>query len=99
MLALAIFGAATWLFLGPGLPPRSVSFSQSTADLEAYDFVEITAEVQTPHALNPFTDPVIRGTFEAVDGGRRWQVGGFCDAEDGSVYRIRFMPPSPGDYV
>ena len=60
--------AGTALLL-PGLlplPPRSVSFSQSTTELEAYDFVEITAQVSAPHALNPFTDAAIRGTFETT---------------------------------
>src|SRR5262245_33664061 len=91
-VAVLLFGCA-------GLAPRSVWFSQSTKDLNAYDFVEITAQVSAPHASNPFTDAVIRRTFERVADGKRWQVEGFCDAEDGSVYRIRFMPPTPGNYV
>jgi hypothetical protein len=87
------------LFLGcRSLPPLSVSFSQSAKELEAYDFVEITAHVPASHVSNPFTDAAIRGTFEtAAD--KRWQVEGFCDAEDGSLYRIRFMPSAPGDYT
>jgi hypothetical protein len=81
-----------------GLPPRAVSFTQTTRDLEAYDFVEIMAQVSAPHARNPFTDATIRGTFESAAGNKRWQVEGFSDSEDGSIYRIRFMPPTPGDY-
>ena len=99
ILSITVLAVAVLLFGGAGLPPRSVWFSQSTKDLKAYDFVEITAQVSAPHASNPFTDAVIRGTFERVTDGKRWQVEGFCDAEDGSVYRIRFMPPAPGDYV
>ena len=99
ILSITVLAVAVLLFGGAGLPPRSVWFSQSTKDLKAYDFVEITAQVSAPHASNPFTDAVIRGTFERVADGKRWQVEGFCDAEDGSVYRIRFMPPAPGDYV
>ena len=99
ILSITVLAVAVLLFGGAGLPPRSVWFSQSTKDLKAYDFVEITAQVSAPHASNPFTDAVIRGTFERVADGKRWQVEGFCDAEDGSVYRIRFMPPTPGDYV
>src|SRR5262245_2887859 len=94
-----VLAVAVLLFSGAGLPPRSVLFSQSTKDLRAYDFVEITAQVAAPHASNPFTDAVIRGTFERVADRKRWQVEGFCDAEDGSVWRIRFMPPTPGNYV
>jgi hypothetical protein len=99
ILSIAVLGGAVLFLGGRGLPPRSVSFSQSTKDLRAYDFIEITAQVSAPHAPNPFTDAVIRGAFERVADGKRWQIEGFCDAEDGSVYRIRFMPPAPGDYA
>jgi len=99
ILSIAVLVGAVLLLRGSVLPPRSVSFSQSTKDLKAYDFVEITAQVSAPHAPNPFTDAVIRGTFERVADGKRWQVEGFCDAEDGSVYRVRLMPPTPGDYA
>jgi hypothetical protein len=99
ILAVIALGVAGWLILDSGLPPGTIAFAQSTGDLEAYDFVEITAEVAPPRAANPFTDATLRGTFEVAGGGRRWDVEGFCDAEDGSVYRIRFMPPAPGDYV
>lgn len=30
--------------------------------------------------------------------GRQWRVDGFADSADGSLYRIRFMPPAAGDY-
>ena len=99
VLSTAVLVGAVLLLSGRGLPPRSVSFSLSTKDLTAYEFVEIAAQVSAPHAPNPFTDAVIRGTFEMMAGGKRWQVEGFSDAEDGSVYRIRFMPPAPGDYA
>jgi hypothetical protein len=95
---LAGLGGAALFLWRHGLPPRSVAFSQSTNDLEAYDFVEITAEVSAPHALNPFTDAAVRGAFETA-AGKHWQIEGFCDAEDGSVYRVRFMPSTPGDYT
>ena len=99
LLMASIAGAA---FLLPGLlalPPRSVSFSQSATDLDAYDFVELTAQVSAPHTPNPFMDAAIHGTFEMAAGNERWEVDGFCDAEDGSVYRLRFMPSAPGDYT
>jgi hypothetical protein len=78
--------------------PEGVTFSQSAQAVDAYDFVEVTASVVSPDAQNPFTDATLAGWFETADGSRRWPVEGFCDAEDGSVYRIRFMPPKPGDY-
>ncbi len=78
--------------------PRGVSFSQPADSVDAYDFVEITASVLSVAATNPFVDAALTGWFERADGSRRWAVEGFCDAEDGSLYRIRFMPPTPGDY-
>ena len=96
LLLIASLAGVVVLFVG--FPPRSVSFSQSTNELDAYDFIEFTAQVSAPHAPNPFTDVAIHGVFETAAGDKRWQVDGFCDAEDGSVYRIRFMPPAPGDY-
>lgn len=78
--------------------PLSVSFSKSADIVEAYDFLEVTADVSWPRASNPFTDVVLDGWFESADGSRKWQVEGFCDSEDGSIFRIRFMPPAVGDY-
>ena len=78
--------------------PRDVQFAQSANSVDAYDFVEITARVIAPNAANPFIDATLTGSFEVSDGSHTWEVEGFCDAEDGSVYRIRFMPPHSGDY-
>jgi len=79
-------------------PLSGVSFSQSAPTIGSYDFVEVTAYVALPPTQNPFTDVALSGWFELADGSKRWQVEGFCDAEDGRVFRIRFMPPTPGQY-
>jgi len=94
-VALALGALLLWR---AGLPGRPITFSQSSRNLEAYDFVEITAHIAGPHAGNPFSDATIRGTFQTAAGNQRWQIDGFCDAEDGSVYRVRFMPAAAGDY-
>jgi hypothetical protein len=78
--------------------PSQVSFAQSALSVEAYNFVEVAVNVASPDAHNPFIDASVRGGFEASNGGRHWQVDGFCDSPDGTVYRIRFMPPAAGDY-
>jgi Protein of unknown function (DUF4038)/Domain of unknown function (DUF5060) len=75
-----------------------VSFAPSAASVEAYDFVEIAINVANHDARNPFTDASVKGSFEAANGSGHWDIEGFCDSPDGSVYRIRFMPPAPGDY-
>jgi hypothetical protein len=79
--------------------PHSVTFSQVPDATEAYDFVEITAVVEHPDAKNPFTDVAVTGSFARTGGDARSEVEGFCDAEDGSTYRIRFMPATPGEYT
>ncbi|HUE22549.1 MAG TPA: DUF4038 domain-containing protein [Bryobacteraceae bacterium] len=77
--------------------PADVSFSQSATRVEQYDFVEVTAAVATFGAGNPFTGATLAGSF-SKRGAAGIQVDGFCDAPDGSVFRIRFMPSAPGDY-
>jgi hypothetical protein len=79
--------------------PKRVSFSQPAASVEAYDFVEVTANVEAPDARNPFTEVTLRGSFGKAGGTERTNVEGFCDSADGSVFRVRFMPSSPGDYT
>ena len=79
--------------------PREVSFSRPAGSIEAYDFVEITANVAGADARNPFTDATLKGSFSKAGGTVRTDVEGFCDSPDGSVFRIRFMPAAPGDYT
>src|SRR5689334_15684429 len=77
----------------------TVSFSQPVETVEAYDYVEVTARVDNPDAANPFLDATLTGSFSKVDGTDPKSVEGFCDSADGSVFRIRFMPASAGDYT
>ena len=60
--------------------------------------MEVTANVSWPHPRNPFTDASFTGWLETPNGSNRLQMEGFCDSDDGSVFRIRFMPSAPGDY-
>ncbi|HTT60521.1 MAG TPA: DUF5060 domain-containing protein [Bryobacteraceae bacterium] len=77
--------------------PREVTFAQPPASTEAFDFVDLAIHVEGTDAANPFTDVAVRGWFEKP-GGKRVDVDGFCDSSDGSLFRIRFMPSSAGDY-
>ncbi len=77
--------------------PQNVKFAQSAKNVDTYDFVEITLKVKSPHTENPFVDASVEGWF-AADDGRKVHVDGFCDSADGSIFRIRFMPPEPGHY-
>ena len=78
---------------------NTVSFSQPVETVEAYDYVEVIARVDNPDAANPFLDATLTGSFSKVDGTDPKSVEGFCDSADGSVFRIRFMPASAGDYT
>ena len=69
--------------------PADVAFSQSGQSVEAYDFAEVTLNVSKPDAGNPFTDVTVQGHFEKTSGADKLSVTGFCDARDGSVFRIR----------
>jgi len=79
--------------------PRDVSSSQSARSVEPYEFVEVTLNVSDPDAQDPFTEASVEGQFGKVGESARLSVDGFCDSPDGSVFRIRFMPSSPGDYA
>ena len=48
---------------------------------------------------NPFLDGTITGEFGQDGSNNRVTVDGFCDAPDGSVYRVRFMPSKVGTYT
>jgi len=80
-------------------PPReqAVLFAQSADEVDACDFVEVEARPLAPGAANPFTEVAMRGEF-GIEGGEAAAADGFCDAADGSVHRIRFMPSRPGRY-
>lgn len=75
--------------------PAEITFGESATAVDVYDFVEVTINVTRPTAVNPFTDVVVAGEFSCEDGEPR-KVDGFCDAQDGSVFRIRLMPTKPG---
>src|SRR6266550_5012907 len=92
LLSLALMSSTAWA-------ASSVSFSQPVETVEAYDYVEVIARVGKPDVGNPFLDATVTGSFSKADGTDRRTVEGFCDSTDGSVFRIRFMPAAPGDYI
>ena len=93
-----LFVTCPALVAGSGPAPASISFSQSAQTVEAYDFVEATLKIAAPEAKNPFTDVTVEGEF-ARQGSPPIAVAGFCDSDDGSIYRIRFAPSRPGEYT
>lgn len=94
-LALAV---SSILAIHADAAPSNVAFTPSASSVDAYDFIEVAVAVANPHAHNPFTDASVTGRFSPANGGQQSHVEGFCDSPEGSVYRIRFTPPSAGDY-
>lgn len=88
-LLVALVGAAT-------AAPR-VEFSASSSQVPCYDFVEVALRVTGSEAKNPFTDVTVEGAFN-LQGEKPLAVDGFCDSDDGRLFRIRFMPTKPGTY-
>lgn len=50
-----------------------------------------------PSGINPFTEVQVSGTVQ-TPAGQRVHVQGFCDSQEGKVFRLRFMPQMPGTY-
>ena len=66
--------------------------------IDAFDFIEVALHIDGDLPANPFVDVEVRGAFAPV-GEAALPVDGFCDSDDGSLHRIRFMPMAAGDYV
>ena len=75
----------------------SVTFEQSVKGIDCYKYVEVSVKLEGLPSINPFIHVKLRGKF-GLKGEPTVEVDGFCDSEDGSLYRIRFMPTKPGDY-
>jgi hypothetical protein len=75
-----------------------VRFEQSAKTIDRFDFIEVTLIVSNPPAGNPFMDTEVTGEF-AVESGAPVRVDGFCDSDDGSRFRIRFMPTQAGKHT
>jgi hypothetical protein len=83
----------------PTGPGEEVTFSQSSANCECFGYVEVTMNVLNLVTRNPFTKVSVSGQFRQLGQGNDFNVEGFCDSLDGSIFRIRFMPSKPGDYT
>jgi len=60
-----------------------------------FDPAEFVLKLDPAPAGNAFTNLEYSGEFTLPDG-RRLQVPGFCDAQDGSLFRLRFCPEASG---
>lgn len=90
-----------FVLLSAGAPasPWSVTFSAAPSRVQVFDYVVISATVDAPDVHNPFVGATLTGTLETADGHQHWNVEGFCDSSDGSIFRIRFMSMQAGSYM
>ena len=95
-LRLGTLITVLWAATLAGAAPQA-RFADPTGTVEVFDFAEITVHITAPDITNPFTDATLEATFQGDDG-KPIAVDGFCDAQDGSVFRVRFMPRRPGPY-
>jgi hypothetical protein len=86
---LVVLGA--WL-LATGPAPAEALMSTTQPTVEQWGLFEVALD--GPRDGNPFTDVDLTARFSC--GGASLDVGGFYDGD--GVYRIRFMPPSQGDW-
>jgi hypothetical protein len=77
--------------------PRLVTFGAPATPVEAYDLFEVTVTVEAPDVANCFTGAEVAGELRAA-GVAPVRVEGFCDSRDGGVFRVRFMPSTPGEH-
>jgi Protein of unknown function (DUF4038)/Domain of unknown function (DUF5060) len=98
LLSTSLLVTATLFSSSLAAAPRDIAWSVAPRTVKVFDIFEISASLSSPDAANPFTDVSFEGDFSIPAAGKSWHVSGFCDAPDGSSYRIRFMPAIPGTY-
>jgi hypothetical protein len=96
---LILFGLQIFFSYSVLAAEGNVSFSQSAQEIDVYDFVEMTVQTRGLDINNPFVDANISGQFKCVTESQSISVEGFCDSQDGSICRIRYMPTGAGDYT
>ncbi len=73
-------------------------FTLGKSKVEVYDFQEITISLSKPFPkLNPFKEVKVVGVFRH-ESGEESQVHGFCDSQEGTLFKVRFMPTKVGKY-
>jgi hypothetical protein len=73
----------------------AVQFAPSAEKVSCYEYLEVTISTTGSQAKNPFTDVTVEASFSRT-GAAPIRVDGFCDSNDGTLFRVRFMPSAPG---
>jgi Domain of unknown function (DUF5060)/Protein of unknown function (DUF4038) len=83
------------LLVAAGAPAASVTFLDRKAEVPVFEPFECVTETKDLNLANPFADATFTAAF-TTPGGKTKTVAGFCDAADGTTYRLRFLPLEPG---
>ncbi|MHB8901580.1 MAG: apiosidase-like domain-containing protein [Thermoguttaceae bacterium] len=73
----------------------AVRLAEAPKNIPCFDAAEFVVQVADPSSNNPFTDVDFSGEF-SLPSGAPITVLGFADAQDGTVFRLRFCPEQPG---
>jgi hypothetical protein len=65
--------------------------------VDRFDYDEVMLALDAPASGNPFTDASFSGGF-TPPGATARKLDGFCDSDNGHVFRIRFMPAVAGNH-
>ena len=76
---------------------RADVFKQSSLEVDRFEFVEVILKLDLPVVGNPFTEAVLEGEFHQGSS-PSLKVDGFCDSDDGRVFRVRFLPQVAGKH-
>lgn len=94
-----IYTFALFFFtFAPSSAAQSVKWSVSASELDAFDLLEVQLITISSKSENPFKITQLSGTFTGP-GNETISVSGFCDASDGSRFKLRFMPTKEGEYT
>ena len=88
MMALLV-GLASCVY--PSVTQASAVTLEAPASVKRFEPAEFVVRVAQPSFTNPFTEAELTGTFSTANE-TTVTVGGFCDSQDGRVFRLRFCP-------
>jgi hypothetical protein len=79
------------LLLPSGVVMGSMVVKPGPSTLPCFDLYEVVLQLDPLATLNPFTDIEVKGTFTPRNQSPI-PVQGFCDDQDGHIFRVRFCP-------
>ncbi|MBN2413901.1 VCBS repeat-containing protein [candidate division KSB1 bacterium] len=85
------------VIVSQSIQARTVVKENHSSVFSVYEIVEISLSVSEPSVQNPFTEVSVSAVFTAPSADEI-QIKGFCDSNNGSLYRLRFTPALTGTY-